>query len=872
MQGNTIDMDWKHNAAFAPYLQAVGFTNPVKEYKGRSEANHWVFGGAQPSQPSQNNYPTPSQQVRPPAPATAQPVDMQAVDPFSILGQGPDPFKLLGNQDLNNTPLMDQTVKAGKDAQAAISQPIPQPDNTAYTAPIEAAKQATDPIMANIMNQALADRQAQIDAANAPNMGTGIQDFFTNALNTGSAGIIDNQLKDPSGLGAQAGAFAGPLLGILGAAALAPETGGASLAIPAAYAGIDAAGNTAREQYRTQGSVYNPLAVGVSGVGNAALGFLGPLAKGASPLMRAGVNAAAQGAGNAAIDYASQAAEQGTFAPQLDMQRLGLNAAIGAGLGAGHGLIHKTPQAPVVEPKLLPSSDITNPARLLTGGFDPVTGPSLPQLPSGLITDPARLLTGEVQAQMHPGGEIPMGGQGVPQLPSSDIVANNRLLTTGGDVFTPATEKVIQRPTGMSIPQQIRAVKKLQAAGEYQGPTQGVWKKGLGHTEELFTRPDRPTSQVTPDAAPPPPVAPVEGAYNFKPSAAGVAPEHVGAEAPSPQPTKLMEALTKKDAAKEEARLKNQFFYHPDELRVVSQGGKSTIEFVPTTTDPIVAGKLDELRLAYTKLAADPKAQVKSLKAEFNAARQEILNGVSPNVDSPSIEVGSESTQIPQGNRMYDPNIRGTIRGVGNVVGSLQEVQQLYPDLVQKYDPNMVQGLAKAMDQNRFLDPTIGQSVDMSYRGNSTSRILDKTFTPMDFVVSDTKGLGVHGVNFQGHAVTHYLDAHSQGSGVMGDITVNQPGSARFDYDPNNTKRAAKVHSDVAQSKAYAVGSLKDLVPEGHPAKPSLTKMANIIDRAGGRLGVDELDKLSNEVSRMERNGSFDDVKDAVSKALGVSC
>lgn len=183
-----------------------------------------------------------------------------------------------------------------------------------------------------------------------PDWGTGFQDLLNNAVNTGSAGLIDNKLTDPEGLGAQAGAFLGPLVGTLGAVALAGETAGTSLALPAAYMGLVGAGNTARQQYNQSGYINNPLAVGTSGVTNAAFGLIPGVGQSLKAIPRMGLNAAIQGGAGALQDVAQQAAEQKTFSPQIDSGRLWQQAAMGAGMGAGFNAKGRAPMANPAKP------------------------------------------------------------------------------------------------------------------------------------------------------------------------------------------------------------------------------------------------------------------------------------------------------------------------------------------------------------------------------------------------------------------------------------------------------------------------------------------------------------------------------------------
>lgn len=167
-------------------------------------------------------------------------------------------------------------------------------------------------------------------------------DLLSTAVNSGSAGLID--MPHGEGVGSAIGNFLGPAVGTLSAVALAPETGGASLAIPAAYMGAVGAGTTAREQYNRTGRIDNPLAVGTSGLTNAALGLLGPVGRGATLAGRVVKNAAAGGIENTLQDLIQQAAEQQSLAPKLDMERIQKALLTGAGLGGG--LAFKGEKAP----------------------------------------------------------------------------------------------------------------------------------------------------------------------------------------------------------------------------------------------------------------------------------------------------------------------------------------------------------------------------------------------------------------------------------------------------------------------------------------------------------------------------------------------
>lgn len=60
LHGAALDVDMSDNDSFAPYLQAVGFSNPIKSYKNpksgkvQSEANHWQFNSLHGSGGSQS--------------------------------------------------------------------------------------------------------------------------------------------------------------------------------------------------------------------------------------------------------------------------------------------------------------------------------------------------------------------------------------------------------------------------------------------------------------------------------------------------------------------------------------------------------------------------------------------------------------------------------------------------------------------------------------------------------------------------------------------------------------------------------------------------------------------------------------------------
>lgn len=212
--------------------------------------------------------------------------------------------------------------------------------------------------------------------------GTEVSDFFKNAVNTGSAGIINNELNNPQGIGSTAGAFAGPLVGTIGAIAAAPETGFASLAIPAGYLGLTGAGNTAREQVNRTGEIGNPLAVATSGAVNAGFGLIPGAGQGLKLLPRVGLNAVREGGANIAADAVQQAAEQQTFTPELDYDRLKFQGLIGGGLGGGLSIAGGGRS-----PQLNPKAD--TPIGL--SRFNLASSEALPVAPQGAIQGRATL-------------------------------------------------------------------------------------------------------------------------------------------------------------------------------------------------------------------------------------------------------------------------------------------------------------------------------------------------------------------------------------------------------------------------------------------------------------------------------------------------
>lgn len=162
-------------------------------------------------------------------------------------------------------------------------------------------------------------------------------DVVNSALNAGSAGILD--LPHGNGVGAAIGGFAGPALGTIGAILAAPETGGASIAIPATYLGLVGGGTKARELANEGRLDFGSIPqIGASTVGNAVMGALGPVGKGLGLVPRVLANAAINAAGETGLDVADQLLSKPLA--KFDLGQTGQRALIGAGLGAGLGATH----------------------------------------------------------------------------------------------------------------------------------------------------------------------------------------------------------------------------------------------------------------------------------------------------------------------------------------------------------------------------------------------------------------------------------------------------------------------------------------------------------------------------------------------------
>lgn len=277
-----------------------------------------------------------------PAPVAAPQMSVDFGRPLGqVLQTGPDGItRRLPEKPVNIAPQVESAARQAVNV-SPVKLQAPQP------AQVQAGAQDEDPAfkaLSSMLAQVGESQQAQAPASPQEAGPNELESFWNSALNTGSAGFLN--LRSKPGIGQTAGQIAGPLVGSLAAAALAPETGFASLALPAAYLGLTGAGSTAREQLNRTGRVDNPMAVASSGLTNAALGALGPLGKGLRLLPRVGLNAGVNAATNAGQDAIQQAAEQRSLTPRLDIGRTGQAAAIGAGLGGGlSAFVKGKPQA-----------------------------------------------------------------------------------------------------------------------------------------------------------------------------------------------------------------------------------------------------------------------------------------------------------------------------------------------------------------------------------------------------------------------------------------------------------------------------------------------------------------------------------------------
>lgn len=182
-------------------------------------------------------------------------------------------------------------------------------------------------------------------------------DLFAHAGNA-AAGYTQDQAIKKSGHGV--GAFAGDLIGSLvpiaggslaggAAGSVIPGLGNAAGAFLGGIAGAGAGGAAQDLQAQRLAGAQTPDIgrAATSGLVQGALQAVPVVGKAAPLLKRVGMNALLHGGGAGVGDLAQQAAEQHTFTPQVDIERLKAAAAMGAAGGGVGAYFHKQPKPPV---------------------------------------------------------------------------------------------------------------------------------------------------------------------------------------------------------------------------------------------------------------------------------------------------------------------------------------------------------------------------------------------------------------------------------------------------------------------------------------------------------------------------------------------
>lgn len=261
-------------------------------------------------------------------PQAAAPVNNPTQQPMPFYTDANGILRRAGNQQHLANQIQHAVQAATPKRYEMSAPPVPKTDEHS---PFNSLRK----MMADVAQQKQA---APVAPAPAPAPTNDWQDLGATTINTGSGGLIN--LHHGNGWGAKVGSFLGPAIGTGAAILAAPETGGASLAIPATYMGLSSAGNEARRQFNEHGSINNPLAVVTAGGTNAAMGYLGPVGQGLKLIPRVALNAGVNAAAAGGQDLIQQAAEQGSLAPKVDLHRFGQAALIGGGLGAGFAALH----------------------------------------------------------------------------------------------------------------------------------------------------------------------------------------------------------------------------------------------------------------------------------------------------------------------------------------------------------------------------------------------------------------------------------------------------------------------------------------------------------------------------------------------------
>lgn len=324
--GRALDVqDWE---AAKPYLEAVGF----KWANHKNDPWHYDFKGAG-GKPS-GQQPQGALDVGMALPAPVDPFTPTLPTEGQLVVPAPKvPSILPAPKPIDITPMLSQ-------ATGIMGQSAPMPSPIRLSDPVAEARAQASSDVATVGQQFARPPE--------PPKTNFVGDFFSHAANAATGYTQDQLLQNSgNGIGSMLGDVAGGLVPIatgtaagagLGALSLTPFGVGAG----AVGGGIASAGAASAAQdlqaQRLEGT-QNPnllRAAGAAGVG--ALTQAIPIIKGGSILSTLAKNAAVQGAAGGAGAIAQQGFEQGRIIPNVDWNRVGAQAALGAAggtVGAG---------------------------------------------------------------------------------------------------------------------------------------------------------------------------------------------------------------------------------------------------------------------------------------------------------------------------------------------------------------------------------------------------------------------------------------------------------------------------------------------------------------------------------------------------------
>lgn len=671
-------------------------------------------------------------------------------------------------------------------------------------------------------------------------------------------------LPTGGGWGSQIGSTAA-MLGHGALAALAPEVYGPALM---ALAGAGDMGSASARNQINHGGITNPMGIATDAAIGAALPMI-PFSKAATLPGRMAENAARF----LPTSLGATALSQGVNNGKLDLAGLKSAGAQGTALTILASLLGK----PAIEPDVIPpqlkrlTGGKANETPLLTGGKasdvpllhgDTIT-PTTGENPGVMMNSTMDATAPETQTPLLTGETA---GQ-VPQLTGETITPPSHQLTTGGELLTqPTTQDV---PIAGSADQLVRATthgglyNKLPTGGTLEQSTQGALLNGLGETTHVG-------APEIPVAPPLPPVTTPEAPVTTPAPRTVDANGFVNRETLTP-PTTNGQPL-------------DQLFNNSQAAtRAITNLGLDR-----TTVEPVNVGKKQWALHDNAAPASDviPSQGQNGQEGPLNT--QEVPKATPTDLNlSTGQQMASETLpntahldqSIPpgQGKTIEQPSPVSESRG-GNA--STADMVTIDPNkaprgytvitpeqaLQKGIRPDVVKALAPSIEANQALDPSTGQSLSYQYRGDRTSGYNDAHVTPIHFLENKSGNVVLGGINHEQNYVQHYLDSHSSGRGIQPDSVpvVNPERPAQFQYSRTNAGRAAKVHTDTAQSLKSQIQQVHDLIPKDPAVGASLERM---IKQLGPDGKVKDFEVWRNEFSRLERSGKLDTVLKAMEKA-----